>query len=234
MAKIKRAAFSVSWTTLYESILDGSVPGRLASRDGYLKQFHASGADVGAAAAAPTLPWYRGPDKEAWSHFWANYMGTPKQLRKTSGDSAWEHVIPVRSPSVAIVAGPPGTEPTVDVWIYPCAISVLVHVKVDGDWAVDQLANVLMALRGDQQWELQTSQTTSSNRHLDGIAGALRDEAVALLAASPVRDPEGPPTVLSVAAPLVADAVAADLDLGDKTVSSCLVGLSVLGPPGQL
>ncbi len=228
MTKIKRVAFSVSWTTPYTSILDGSVAGMLASRQGYLTEYQANG------AVPAVLPWYRGPDRPAWSWFWGKYVGAPEQLRKPSPDSAWERVVPVRWNVDTTVTDGPGTEASVDVWIYPCAISVLIHVHSDGDWPLDQVANAVMTLRRNHGWTLQTPKATIANQTLDGIATAVRNEAAALLTDGPAPQPSADPTRLTVAAPVIAEGDPAALDVTDKTVSACLVGLSALGPPGVL
>ena len=228
MAKIKRVAFSVSWTTPYAAILDGSVPGRLASRQGYLTEYQANG------AAPATLPWYRGPDLPAWSWFWERYMGAPEQLRKPSPDSAWERVVPVRWTANIKVTDGPGTEASADVWIYPSGISVLIHIHADGDWPVDELANAITALRHDRSWSLQMPKMAIANQTLDAIATELRNEAAAVLSDGPTPQPSAGPTTLSVAAPVIAEGDPPALDVTDGKVNACLAGLAGLGPPGVL
>jgi hypothetical protein len=131
------------------------------------------------------------------------------------------------------VAAPVDVEAHADVWVYPSAISVIVRATVTGASPLNGLASKLATLRKSDDWGLTTPQTTSTNRNLDGIATDLRDRARAFLTDG--KPPEaGPQVVLTVAAPLAGKGPPASFDLADATVSSCLAGLAVLGPPGTL
>lgn len=226
MVTIKQAVFSVIWTTTYWSVLDGSVTGKLVTRAGYSAVFNARAPQLG-------LPWENVGNPAHWSSFWARYLGSPEAFRKLGSDAAWDHLIPLTLMESYAVTGPVGTDAHARVHIHPSAVTVIIDVVATGKWPVNRLAATLAALRADAHWSLQTARATSMNRTLDGIATALRDDAAKLLTGGPDALPSKQ-RVLTVAAPTSGVGNAAALELTDKSASSCLAGLAVLGPPGQL
>jgi hypothetical protein len=225
VATINRAAFSVSWTTTYPAALAAPVP--LATRAGYEAAYY----DLGDTLR---LPWESARGSRHWSRFWSSYLGAPKRLRQLGADIAWDHVIPFLREHAATVSGPGDLEVRADVLVYPGAISVIIMVTVAGEWTLGELATSLWQLRTSTSWALATPERTSHDRNLAGIASELRDRAAVELADGAAVPEPGPVTVHTVAAPLTATGEPAEFALTDPAASSCLVGLSVLGPPGVL
>jgi hypothetical protein len=121
----------------------------------------------------------------------------------------------------------------VQVLVYPSAIVVIIRVDAAGTWPLEQFAAELAAIRNAKAWSLTTPGGTSHNRNLDGIAADLRDRAAPLLS-SGAPPPAGVQEVLTVTAPLAGEGDDSAFALTNPTASACLVGLSVLGPPGAL
>jgi hypothetical protein len=225
MATITRASFAVIWATAYPSLLS-TASGRLVTRRGYAEVYDQLGGEL-------QVPWTDDQGVQHWSNFWARYVGKPERTRQLSSDGAWDRVLPFLWQHQATVSGPEGTDPHVQVLVYPSAIVVVIRVDAVGNWPLDRLAAELAAMRVAKVWSLTTSQKASHNRNLNGIAADLRERAAPLLT-SGAPPPAGGQEVLTVAAPLVGEGDGSAFALTEPTASSCLVGLSVLGPPGAL
>ena len=225
MATITQASFAVIWSTSYPSLLSmGS--GRLVTRRGYAEVYDQLGGDL-------HVPWTDDQGAQHWSNFWARYVGKPERTRQLSSDGAWDRVLPFLWNHQATVLGPEGTDAHVQVLVYPSAIVVVIRVDAVGNWPLDQLAAELAAIRAATVWSLTTPQKTSQNRNLDGIAAELRDRAAPLLS-SGAPPPAGEQELLTVAAPILGQGNDNAFALTNAAASECLVGLSVLGPPGAL
>jgi hypothetical protein len=221
MTAITRASFDLIWTTTYSSLL-GPGRGRLTTQKGYTSVFTARPGGL-------LLPW----EDRHWSFFWSYYLGGPKRLRDLSANGAWERLVPFRTPEVLSIGAPAGAAATATVLVYPTAISVVIKVDVTGNWAVSELADALSALRRRRDFALTMLAGASTDRTLDGIAAAIRDEAATFLAEGSLTEP-GTTIATSAAAPLAAIGEDAPLALTEADAKACLAGLASLGPPGAL
>ncbi|GLY44499.1 hypothetical protein Amsp01_105220 [Amycolatopsis sp. NBRC 101858] len=231
MATIHEAAFTVSWTTVFPSLLAGEQ-GRLTRRAGYAATFDHRGDKLG-------LPWHTAIDRPSWSRFWSSYLGAASALRElglapgSKHDSAWEHLVPFQMWHRSDLRGPVGTTARSRVLLYPAAVSVIIGVRVSGTWPMASLADAVAALYAGTHWG--TAEGDTANRSLRGIASDLRKEAAALLTHDGFPAPEpGPDVVRTVAAPIAGAGNPAEFDLGSGTVQTCVAGLAGLGPPGPL
>jgi hypothetical protein len=225
MATINRASFAVIWSTPYPSLLSTGT-GRLVTRRGYAEVYDQLGGDL-------RVPWTDDQGAQHWSQFWAHYVGKPERTRQMSSDGAWDRVLPFLWVHQSTVTGPEGTDPQIQVLVYPSAIVVIIRVDVAGEWALAHFAADLAGIRDGKVWSLTTPQGTSQNRNLDGIAADLRDRAVPVLS-SGAPPPAGVQEVITVTAPILGEGDSGAFALTDPTASACLVGLAVLGPPGAL
>jgi hypothetical protein len=219
---VQQAAFSVSWTTTYPSLLS-EAKGRMVTRPAYAAVFDARRPEL-------RLPWEGYAD---WNRFWAYYLGSPEKFRELTSDAGWDRVVPLEWVHTATLTPPHGVDARVDVLVYPTAISVIVRGLASGSWSLKQLASKLEDVRKSKSWGLSGTSTSSTNRSLDGIAEDLRAEAVRWLTDG--APPEtGSQAVLTVAAPIAGKGPVASFVPKEKTAAgSCLAGLSVLGSPGS-
>jgi len=226
VANIAQAAFSVSWTTTYAPVLDGSSPGLLTTQARYSSVFDRRPVEL-------TLPWVQANNTHHWSTFWANYLAAPTRIRDLTAAPAWDRCVPFRWLHGFEVSGPANVTAKADLLVYPAAISVIMRVKASGNWGLDTLAATLADVRHDNRWALRSPGAISSNRNLAGMAADLRDSAVSWLGSGPNLQPSSQ-TVYSVAAPVLGTGTPADLSLDNAVAASCLTGLAVLGPAGVL
>lgn len=197
--RVTNAGFTVSWTTLYPSLLaadDGS--GRLTTRRDYANTF--------ANESGVHLPWGVGDGKRSWSRFWSSYLDSPERLRHLRADEAWDFLIPFslvqtgkllhNDPVIAAA-----TAANAEVLVYPAVIAVIIRVDAEGSWTLGRLSTALSKLRESPEWTLELSSESIESVNLDRIARVLRDRAADLLVGAGSGQPSSA-TIHTVAAPL--------------------------------
>jgi hypothetical protein len=228
-----RAAFAVSWTTMYPSLLS-SADGSLVTRHGYATRLNEPGLG---------LPWQTRERRVGSSPFWTYYLdSSARLLGPLHPDVAWDHLIPfhrIDEPDTVIDDLGGQASAAADVLIYPSSVSVVIRVTASGSWPLAQLAPALAAMRVRKRWTLQTQGALLTSGNLDRIAGVLRDRTALLLTDGDLGD-STPPIVVTVAAPLSAEATdttkgmrALDVTNGNDDARACLAGLARLEPKGD-
>jgi hypothetical protein len=228
VAGVQEVAFSVVWSWTYADLLQAPY-GSQVSRDGSTAAFDS----IYDSASQLELPWDEHLRSSKWDRFWSSYLVKPDRMRHPSDDVVRERLVPLVWRHGSTFGPGHAQELMMTVYLHPHSVTVVANVVATGSWPIAALAQAMCNLRGARDYSRSSAAGTTTNRHLDGLAAELRDEAVRLLCSEGIEpgapDPARPVVVV---APLQADANPSALSIATSDVMRCVVGLSVLGPPG--